>query len=194
VGVTLDAGVHQDIARVALLDVQPGPFLAYSQSDTCPDNCLRQGNWMRFFDFEWGWFRNALSDGARARSNFASCWCVNRLPDDVIRRCEVVYRAELVKGCPAAADDDLFNQALVTACAYWTLYSIEFYRALWSENLQWGIATERQRTITRFELLAQTSEEFGYLHSLGRISHILASKLHTLWPNVDPMPFYPPFR
>ncbi|HEY3342688.1 MAG TPA: hypothetical protein VGK81_11750 [Anaerolineae bacterium] len=194
VDVPMDTGVYDDIARVAMLDVQPGPFLAFSQSDTCPDNCIRQDGWMRFFDFEWGWFRNALSDGARARSNFASCWCVNRLPDDVIRQCEAIYRAELVKGCPAAADDRLFSQALVTACAYWTLFSLEFYRALWTENLQWGISTERQRVITRFELLAQTTEEFGYMLALGGMSRILADKLRALWPEVEPMPLYPPFR
>ncbi len=194
VDVPLDAGAHADITRVAMLDVKPEPFLAFSQSDTCPDNCIRQDGWVRFIDFEWGWFRNALSDGARARSNFASCWCVNRLPDDVIRHCEAIYRAELVKGCPAAADDALFNKALVMACAYWTLYALEFYRALWSENLQWGISTERQRVITRFDLLAQTTEEFGFLHSLGRMSHTLAGKLRALWPDVEPMPLYPPFR
>ena len=194
VDVPLDAGVHEDIAQVALLDVKPEPFLAFSQSDTCPDNCIRQGDWVRFFDFEWGWFRNALSDGARARSNFASCWCVNRLPDDVIRHCEAVYRAELVKGCPAAADDALFNKTLAVACAYWTLFALEFYRALWSEDLLWGISTERQRVITRFDALAHTCEEFGCLHSLGRISRVLANKLQALWPDVEPMPIYPPFR
>ena len=194
VNLTLDTSVEQDIALAATMDTEAGPFLAFSQSDTCPDNCIRQGSWMRFFDFEWGWFRNALSDGARARSNFASCWCVNRLPEDVIQRCESVYRSELIKGCTAASDDRLFNRALVTACAYWTLFALDFIPQLWDEDRPWGISSFRQRMVTRFELLARTTEEFGYLQALGGLSSALANKLKALWPDLEPMPLYPPFR
>jgi hypothetical protein len=42
--------------------------------------------------------------------------------------------------------------------------------------------------------LAQTTEEFGYMLALGRMSRMLAGKLHALWPEVEPMPLYPPFR
>jgi hypothetical protein len=193
-GVMPAPGTDEDVALVAALDVTPGPFLAFSQGDTCPDNCVRDGAWMRFFDFEWAWFRNAVSDGARARGNFPTCWCVNRLPDEVIRRCEAVYRAELARGCPAAADDALFYPALVKACAYWTLYSFEFYRAVWQVDNIWGIATERQRVLVRLELLAEATEQFGSLQALGATAHRAFERLRTMWPEAEPMPYYPAFR
>jgi hypothetical protein len=194
VGLTPDEEVLRDVSFVAGLDVNAGPFLTFSQSDTCPDNCIRQGDWMCFFDFEWGRFRNALSDGARARGNFASCGYVNRLPDDVVRHCESAYRTELVKGCPAAADDSLFHRTLVTACAYSTLFALDFYPDPWSSDSVWGLSTVRQRIVYRFQQLARTTAEFGYLEALGDQSRKLADKLALLWPGLEPMPYYPPFR
>jgi hypothetical protein len=194
VTITLASGVHEDLAHAAAFLADPGPFAAFSQSDACPDNCIREGDWMRFFDFEWGRFGSALNDGARARSNFPTCWCVNRLPDDIIRRTETVYRAELVNGCPAAADDTLFYREVVKACAFWALRSFEFYQSIWEADGTWGISTVRQRAIVRFELLAQATAEYGYLEALGATAGDLARRLQALWPDVAPMPYYPPFR
>jgi hypothetical protein len=195
-GITPVPGADADLVQAAALDVNPDPFLAFSQSDVCPDNCTRShaGDWMRFFDFEWGWFRNVLNDGARARACFPTCWCVNRLPDDVIRRCEAVYRAEFAKGCPAAADDVLFQRALVTACAYWSLFSMEFYGVIWEQDDRWGIATVRQRIIVRLALLAQATHEFGYMEAFGETAARLVNRLQTMWPDLEPMPYYPAFR
>ncbi len=190
-------GAEADIAEAARFNAEPGPFTALSQSDTCPDNCMRNGEWMRLLDFEWGWVRNALNDGARARSSFPTCWCVQRLPDKTIQRVEALYRAELVKGCPAAADDALFNRELVKACASWSFASFEFYSevgAFWEQDGLWGTATTRQRAIARLELLAQTTAEFGMLEALGATAAALARGLQALWPELEPMDLYPAFR
>lgn len=194
--VEIPAAVKAEIVEAARFDAEPGLFLAFSQSDTCPDNCVRRGDSMRFFDFEGGWFRHALSDGARARSNFPTCWCVGRLPHEIIRRAEAVYRSELVKGCPDAADDELFGREIVKACAFWTLYSFDFYRHFdfWAEDAAWGTTSVRQRIIARFELLAQATGEFGYLEALGECAESLASTLQQRWPETEPMPLYPAFR
>jgi len=190
-------GVEADIAEAARFNAEPGPFTAFSQSDTCPDNCMRHGEWMRLLDFEWGWVRNALNDGARARSNFPTCWCVHRLPVETVRRVEALYRAELVKGCPAAADDALFNRELVKACANWSIASFEFYTevgAFWEEDGTWGTSTTRQRAIARLELLAEATAEFGMLEALGATAGALAQRLQALWPELEPMGVYPAFR
>jgi hypothetical protein len=190
-------GVAADIVEAARFNAEPGPFTAFSQSDTCPDNCMRHGQWMRLLDFEWGWVRNALNDGARARSNFPTCWCVQRLPAETIRRVEAIYRAELAKGCPAAADDRLFNRELVKACANWSLASFEFYTEVgtfWEQDGAWGTSSTRQRAIARLELLAETTAEFGMLEALGATAATLAQRLRALWPELEPMAAYPAFR
>jgi hypothetical protein len=197
VGIEPTPGTEADLAEAARFNAEPGPFIALSQSDTCPDNCVRHGDRMRLLDFEWGWVRNALNDGARARSNFPTCWCVHRLRPEIVRRAETVYRAELVKGCPAAADDTLFNRELVKACATWTLTSFEFYNEVgtfWERDGSWGTSTTRQRAIARLELLAEATAEFGMLEALGATAAILARRLQALWPELEPMSLYPAFR
>ncbi|HEX5690368.1 MAG TPA: hypothetical protein VFX76_10225 [Roseiflexaceae bacterium] len=194
VGLRPAVGVAEELAFAAGFSAAPGPFAAFSQSDTCPDNCLRDGDWMRFLDFEWGWIRHALNDGARARSNFPTCWCVNRLPDETIRRTEAVYRAELVKGCPAAADDRRFGQEIVNACAFWTLFAVEFYQGIWEADSEWGTATVRQRLLARLELLSQASVEFDHMPALGDTARRIVERLRVRWPELELMPLYPPFR
>ena len=152
---------------------------------------------MRLLDFEWGRVRSALNDGARAHSNFPTCWCVYRLPGETIRRVEAIYRAELASGCPAASDDALFNRELVRACASWALASFEFYTevsAFWEHDGTWGTSTTRQRAIARLELLAETTAEFGELEALGATAATLARRLQEQWPEVEPMQLYPAFR
>ena len=152
---------------------------------------------MRLLDFEWGWVRNVLNDGARVRSNFPTCWCVHRLPPEIARRAEAIYRAELVKGCHTAADAALFNRELVKACTSWTLLSFEFYNEVdtfWERDGSWGTSTTRQRAIARLELLAEATAEFGVLEALGATAAILARRLQALWPELEPMSLYPAFR
>lgn len=63
-------GTEVDLAEAARFNAAPGPFAALSQSDTCPDNCLREGEWMRLLDFEWGWVRNALNEEPALAATF----------------------------------------------------------------------------------------------------------------------------
>ena len=38
---------------------------------------------------------------------------------------ESAYRTELIKGIPAAADNDIYNRQLVYACGYWLIRTIK---------------------------------------------------------------------
>ena len=75
------------------------------------------------------------------------------------------------------ADDTLFQHALATACAYWTLASFEFYDAIWQNDSMWGIATVRQRALIRLESLARMTEAFAYLQALGTTACMAAERL-----------------
>jgi hypothetical protein len=60
---------------------------------------------------------------------------------------------------------------------------------------QWGIATMRQRVLVCFDMLAHTTEEFGYLEAIGASFHIIAVKLHDHWlTESNEMPYDPAFR
>lgn len=193
-GVEPALGLDEELRALAGNLAEPGPFLAYVHRDPCPDNCLSAGGGLKFVDFEFGGYGHALGDGVYGRIHFPTCWCVNRLPEHVPRRMEAAYRAELVNGCPEAADDKQFHRAVVEACAAHVLGSHDIV-ALLGRDFTWGIATVRQRALLRFDLFWRMTEEYGHLKAVGATVRAVARKLRALWPpEADAMPYYPAFH
>ncbi|MBA2392293.1 MAG: hypothetical protein H0V70_06050 [Ktedonobacteraceae bacterium] len=195
-GVAPARGIDHELAELASAIQNPGPFLAFVQSDACPDNCLYIDSSLYLLDFEGGEYSHALLEGVYGRIHFPTCWCVYRLPEQIPLRMETVYRTELVKGCPAAADDTLFYRAVVEACAYWLLKSyfwIPLSKVLESDRMVIA-ASDRQRFLTRTDIFVQTSEQFGHLEALGATMRKLAMTMRARWPETEEMACYPAFR
>ncbi len=108
------AGIEDELKQLTSVMENPGPFLAYTHGDPCPDNILT-GTSGKLFDFEFGAYRHALIEGVYAHMPFPTCWCVSRLPAHVVHRMETSYRMELARECPAAHNDRLFAQAVAAA-------------------------------------------------------------------------------
>jgi hypothetical protein len=196
-GINAGPGVDAELAALRGTMLHPGPFLTFTQGDSCPDNCLRTGTHMRLIDFEGGMLSHALKEGVYGRMHFPTCWCVYRLPAHVPLRMEEVYRAELVKGCPEAADDTLFYRAVVESCALWMLdWYHEFPLAqLLEKDRMIVTSTVRQRLLLRSEIFSRTTEEFGHLEAFGETVKAIATKLSEVWPPDEyALPYYPAFR
>jgi ankyrin repeat protein len=181
-----------DIEHVARVMADPGPFLTYTHGDACPDNCVLSGDRLRLFDFEFGNFRHALLDGVYGRIRFPTCWCVRDIPAPVVADMELVYRRELVQGCPAAADDHVYSCAVADACAYWILENLVqlFDRAMQYEEPK-GTATNRQRILTRLAEFCEVAERAGHLAGLRQTLERLLAVLRQRWS--DNMPSYDAF-
>ncbi len=190
------AGVEEELEHVKEALAQPGPFRSFIQGDSCPDNCLYTPKGLYLIDFEGAIVSHALREGLYGRMHFPTCWCVYRLPDMVIERMEQVYRTELVKGCPAAADDALYYRAVVDVCAFWIMDGFRTFSL--SKLLQqdrWIIAaSDRQRFMTRATIFVRTAEHFGYLPALCGTMRSMLERLHALW-GIDEtaMAYYPAF-
>lgn len=196
IDVSLPSGFGDEIMTVLPNLTESSPFYTYIHSDPCPDNCHWVGSDLRLLDFEHGRFGNALQDGVYPRIHFPSCWCVNRIPETIALRAEAAYRTELIKGCPQAADDTLFYQAVVGACAYWVCETFCNWSmpGILERDQEWGIATVRQRIVLRFEIFAQVSERYECLEMVGETARQVVSQLCKRWPDVEEMPYYPAFR
>jgi phosphotransferase family enzyme len=195
-GITPARGTAADLAVLHAALRDPGPFLTYLHGDPCLDNCLLTPAGVRLFDFEVGGAGQALTDGVYGRMRFPSCWCVGQLPAAIPLRMEAAYRAQLVRGCPAAADDRLFYHAVAEACAFWILrmgQAQQLTRALESDY-EWGIATGRQRFLLRLPMVSRLLQEMGHLEALGASFGMMAAQGARLWPDLDPMLPYPAFQ
>lgn len=195
VGVKPHRGTKTEMKMVAAFIAAPGPFLAYTHGDPIPMNALPVGGERKLFDFEFGEFRHVLRDGIYGRVCFPTWYHINRVPNDVVEKMEIAYRAELAKGCPEAADDTLFFRSIVEACAYWAIHSrLNFIEKVWKEDHKWGISTQRQILLLCFDIFGQVSEEFGHLKALGATVRDIAAKLRERWVGLEEMPYYPAFR
>jgi hypothetical protein len=197
VGLAPGRGVERDLTLLKEAFLNPGPFLTFTQGDSCPDNCLWIDASVRLLDFEGGKFGHALKEGMYGRMHFPTCWCVYRMPEHVPLRMEQAYRAELAKSIPEAADDSLFCRAVVEACAFWMLdWYHEFPLAqLLEKDPLIVTSTVRQRLLLRSAILARTTEECGHLEALGATVKDIATKLSEIWrPEEYAMPYYPAFR
>ncbi|MGH2599482.1 MAG: hypothetical protein ACRDJ9_08855, partial [Dehalococcoidia bacterium] len=197
VGAELPPGADGECRAVIAALEQPGPFLAFSPSDICPDNnrCYDDGR-LRLFDFEGGGLRHALLDGAYCRLALPTCWCVNRVPEPLRVRMEARYRTELAEGCPLARDDAVFGSAMLDACAAWLLWSTNWLLPrVMEEDRPFGPATARQCILLRLDLFATMAEAAGRLEALGGLSRRLAAQLRRRWPpETGEMPLYPAFQ
>ena len=192
-------GTIDDVNQVIAALTDPGPFLAFTHGDPCPDNWRRTADGqLRLFDFERGRFRHALLDGVYGTIHFPTCWCVGHIPAEIVTQMETTYRAELICGCPAAADDGLFQRAVVDACAFWVLrWATSEWRGalqILEEDVTWGLATVRQRFLRRADIFTQLTQTSGYLEALGATFADLAQHLRARWPaEADTWPPYPAF-
>jgi hypothetical protein len=195
-GLRLPPGLRPDLDRVLQAVLAPGPFLAFTHGDPCPDNWRNVSGRMRLFDFESSGFRHALQDGVYGRIHFPTCWCVNRFPSEIPLAMERAYRAELVKSIPAATDDALFSAAVVEMCAFWVLADEwEKLPELMDKDRRWGLTTLRQVLPVRLGIFSELAASAGHLQALGETAAALRAFLRARWPQeADAMPLYPAFR
>jgi hypothetical protein len=194
-GVPVNSMLSSEIQAVVEAVSQPRIFQAYIHADPCPDNVFDLGDRYRLIDFEFSRFGHALQDAVYPRMLWPSCWCANRLPEEVVLRVENRYRSELVRGIPEAEWDAVWETGLVDACGMTVLATLGWAleKAL-KEDLEWGLATGRQRIISQLEAFIKTSEDYHKLPALRGASEQLLTMLRSRWAEIPPLPLYPAFR
>ncbi|HLO16461.1 MAG TPA: hypothetical protein VK206_16635 [Anaerolineales bacterium] len=193
-GVPTTNELADEIESVTDVVTLPGSFLAYIHGDPCPDNLFDMGDHYRFIDFEWGHFGHALLDAIYPRMMWPSCWCANRLPEDMIAKMETSYRAELVKGCPEVQEDAVWELSLVQMCGMTLLNRLAWdLEIALQEDRKRGIASIRQRTLAQLETFVKIAENFKKLPALCGIASHLLSVLQRRWVDMSRLPLYPAF-
>jgi hypothetical protein len=191
------SGVDEELEALTSMIVDPGPFLGFMQVDACPDNCmLVDGSW-RMLDFEGAHYGHVLLEGAYCRMPMPTCWCAYRMPEHIMRRVEAAYRAELVRGCCEAGNDDLFMRGVVGACITWALGFHRFMRPLdkmLSKDRTLIALSDRQRSLLYINSAARISMEAQSMLAIGGTLQAMAEKLFALWPEAMEPPYYPAFR
>jgi Ser/Thr protein kinase RdoA (MazF antagonist) len=191
-GLVLDDAVEGDVAAVQVAISDPGPWAALVHGDPCPDNTvIRADGTAALFDFEHAGHGHALLDASYIHLPFPTCWCANRVPDDVAADADAAYRDSLGE----LGADSSYEAALAAAVASGALCALEWHLAPALErDGTWGIATVRQRQATRLRSLATAAERAGQFEALADFALRLAATLTDRWARLEPLPVYQAFR
>lgn len=192
------AACYDELEELVRLLREPDELSVYCHRDACPDNTVASAGGMKLIDFEVSDISCALIDARCPRAMFPTCWCANRLPDDVVAAVEAAYRSELVRGCPAAADDVAFGKRMVAACATAALGPLAWGRHLpfiVDSYAPLGAEHEVRLVVTRLRALMSLSHELGYFGRVAALAGDIVDVIQARLPRVDlTLPLYPAFR
>jgi Phosphotransferase enzyme family len=187
--------IIDEVEQVAGTVRDPGDFAVLLHRDACPDNMAFGSDRLRLIDFEFTRFGHALIDGLYPQLPFPTCWCCNVVPDGLADELTAAYRAELVHGCPSAADDAVFARASAHITAWWLLCSFGWpFENTVKEDDTWGLASNRARELTRLARFAEVADRTGELPAMAELARSVEVNLRRRWPNTEPLPIYPALR
>ncbi len=196
-GIEPPAGFLEEIEEFVTVYRGDGPFRVYSHNDPCPDNVLWIGGRMTLLDFEFSGMANAATDMRYPRSIWPTCWCANRTPQPLIERLDTAYRAELIKGCPEAADDALFYRQMAAGCADAGMGMLGQGWLDWCLNkgVKLGDFRPVAQILARLEGFARISEERDQFPVLGKTAREAAAAIRARVPvDFQEIPIYHAFR
>lgn len=203
--------LQEETRHVFKMMREPSPFTTLTHGDICPDNVFDdpQRETLHLIDFEWGSIGNALLDATYLRMSMPTCWCVKALPDEIIAPLESVYRQALMKSIPEAADDTLYNDSYVCACAYWVLLLIGYHvndvlekerdpstSTFQNPHPHWKIEDNisRPRHLFRLQSFITLSLKYEKLPHLRLMAEQVLQKLKTRWPDTKPLELFSAFQ
>jgi len=199
----------QEIDAILEFSQLKNEFSVFLHGDICPDNVYYKNNEMRFIDFEFSDFGNALVDGVYLRMCMPSCWCSKAFPVAIVNEMEFIYREELKKEILVASDDVIYNKQLAYACGYWLMRTIKQIKNMdlidheWicpsgpiDPDSQWEAEKNafRPRILSRLEAFISVSQATGYLPIFCEAAMHLLSHLREAWPEVKNIDVFPVFH
>jgi hypothetical protein len=190
-GVTLPNDLTDDLAAITELD---GPRV-FSPGDICPDNNVLTPDGLRVLDFEGAGYHSVYADAAYTTMPFATCWCVFRLPTELVGRIDAAYRTEVGTVCPV--DDHTWARGVALATAHWVVGMTTMLgtRAMTADapmhHTRTPVPTMRQLLRHRWQSMADALESIGELPALTETAYRLLAVTGS-W-QTEPLPPYPAF-
>ena len=189
-------GVGPDVDELLGVLSTPGPYLAFSNGDTCPQNCRMSDGAPRLIDFEHAAFRHALLDVAALRFPFPACPCWSHLPDDVGCRAEAVYRQALARSRPEVLDDESYAYGLTVACAAWTIVRMVRLPRLEMADKPHPLSFSRRgQLLDTIGTTVRCAHQSRSLQTFAAWLAAVGDALGARWPRTAPTrPLYPAFQ
>jgi aminoglycoside phosphotransferase (APT) family kinase protein len=123
-------------------------FRGFTHGDLTPNNAIVVDGTARLFDFEGAGVRHLGIDAGCLRLSFPQYRHWAALPQPVMARMDQAYRAELVKGLPAVANDAAYEQLMTEGCLAWAVVRASRLRLIASTDQMVRRRTQIVHTLT----------------------------------------------
>lgn len=175
------AGVSVDVEAltVALTDER---FQGFTHGDLTPGNALSVDGQARLFDFEGAGVRHIGIDAACLRLSFPQYRHWAALPARVLSAMDRAYRAELVEGLPAVADDSAYDQLMAEGCLAWAVVRASRLRLIDSgEQGSAQMVRRRTQIVHTLTSAIETAEATGQFPALTAWLGDLVDAMTSRW-------------
>lgn len=192
-----------------------GPFTVLTHGDIAPDNVFDHlgAKGLQLIDFELCGIRNALLDGTYLRMSIPTGWCAKKIPDDIIKHVEQIYRSELMRGISAESNvnDAAYNLAYTQACAFHALQQMATINKCLEKNETWSGGGPdgpvppncvwdasknflRPRFLSRLQAFIDVASEHKMFPCIREMAEDMLARIKLLWPDATPLDVYPAFH
>jgi hypothetical protein len=183
-----------ELAQLSRRLGDPGAWLTLTHGDPCPDNALLVADGIGLIDYEFARPSHALLDAIYWRMGFPTCWCAGRVPPQVGRRIDAVYRQEIGKTIPLALDDEAYRTEMAFAAMIWLFRRLDrLLEGALEEDREWGIGSVRSRLLWYLEIAAELAGDAGVLPGIKAVAEAWLSELRNRWPDAKTLGLYPAF-
>lgn len=196
-GVEVHPGFMTELAALEDSLDEPSAFPTVIHADAGPQNFIDTDLGAVMIDFEFMSPGSALLDLVSARLGFPHSEDGRRIPDGLVDVVEERYRAAAVVSMPGIADGDLFEQALVDACAHWALGR---WARLWSRLFVTPFdqtpVTEMQQsqTLSIYEGFTRLADAVGRREMLAKTLSDCVAAVRRVFPELERSPYYDCFE
>jgi hypothetical protein len=174
------AGFEQVCKQIADTFAHPGAFLALTHGDPAPTNNLLRGSTVYLLDFEYAGYRHALYD--------LTGWNILcPLPKACIDLMSHHLRATLLPACSAAEDDEIYQAAWATLCAYRTMALLSWMPLrLIKHNLPWADNwSRREAVVVALSRCEEATRGVPGLEVIAEVAAQLGRRCQALWPDIE---------
>lgn len=173
------AGLQACLERIAADYAEPGAWLSFSHGDPAPSNNHFADAQARLVDFEYGAFRHTLYD--------LSAWeMLCPLPRPAVQLMRRAFQTALAPSLPVAADQDAFERAWATICAFRGLAMLTWVApALLEADRPMAPGwSAREAVLAAVSRTAEVTADVADLAPVAAAADRLQAALRARWPEI----------
>ena len=180
-GLSLEAGIVQDLEDILVVLNQPGPFRGFAQGDLNPGNILEREGCACLCDFVPSAYYNIFTEGVYPLMFYLAHGDIHRYPEELTEEMFAEYLRTLGGQVPAALDPAAVGTSVVAASAAWMAHILSQLPEYMRADRRRGVFTYRQSMLYCLDAYSAAAHRFGSFLHLAELTAEMSCRLKRDW-------------